>query len=53
MSYDCSCSAALLHGAVVWSAVRDCGISRPYSLALRMRLGMVLVRYVLAEHSTD
>ena len=50
---DCLCSVALLHGALVWSAVRDCGIFRSYSLALRRRLGMVLVQYVLAEHSTD
>ena len=27
MSYYCKCHAALPHGAVVWSAVCDCGIS--------------------------
>ena len=28
----CKCSLALLHGAVGWSAVCDCGISLSYSL---------------------
>ena len=27
MSYYCKCPEALPHGAVGWSAVRDCGIS--------------------------
>ena len=32
MSCDCKCSVVLLHSAVCWSAVCDCGISYPYSL---------------------
>ena len=33
MSCDSKCSVALPPGAMVWSVVCDCGISRPYSLA--------------------
>ena len=33
MSCDCYHSVALPHGAVGWSAVCDCGMSRSYSLA--------------------
>ena len=34
LSCDCCCSVALPDGAMGWSAVCDCGISRSYSLAL-------------------
>ena len=33
MSCDCSCSVALLHGAVAWPSECNCGISQSYSLA--------------------
>ena len=33
VSRDCYSSVALPHGAVGWSVVCDCGISRSYSLA--------------------
>ena len=32
-SVVCKCSVALLPGALRWSAVCDCGISKSYSLA--------------------
>ena len=33
ISRDCKCSVALLLGAVVWSAVFDCGIFESHLLA--------------------
>ena len=30
MARDCQCSVTLSHGAVAWSAVCDCGISKSY-----------------------
>ena len=32
MSFGFTCSVNLSHGAMVWLAVYDCGISRSYSL---------------------
>ena len=35
LSRCCECSSPIPHGAVVWSAVCDCGISCSYSLTFR------------------
>ena len=41
---SCDCYVAILHGAVGWSAVFDCGISWSYSFAFFARMDAVLDR---------
>ena len=38
MSCDCYCPMTLNYGAMCWSAVYECGISRPYAIAFLIRL---------------
>ena len=43
MSFDCSCSVALPHGAMGWSALFGCGISCPYLPTFFLYGGSVVV----------
>ena len=48
MSCSCNCSLPLPHGAMVWSAVCDCGISWSYSLFEKF-----YVSYLFADYLSD
>ena len=49
MSCDCKCSVAPLHGAVGWSSVGDCGISRSFSLTFLTPEQLVILIVKFAE----